>query len=412
MQSKLFFLLFFIFIFSLTLSSNNNTRKLRLAKNILNVQKEKTREDYFQTTLQPVTSNLNVSNTIFSNLLETENEENSNLPLDSLRTLEDVGNSSVPSELLNKLLSIPNVFRYIFVYLSLFELELNLKRTSNEFYHLYEKCVQEEKNLLKECLKNEAMFLQNIKSTRKYFNFFEKRHWSEPDRIEYANVDYFSEALILLPKSIRQVIWFKNLGIEYKYILFKNGHLSILKKCNEEGNFAFVSLENDIAQERFALTLANDYKITLKKTSLVYSSYKAKRFTVHEFQENVRFMECTCLLWTWGGGPSESVYVKLYKIDNITQRMVTNHRTHEKIMIHQPYRDSPRVFLKNLSGYLEGSYFVSLCRFEKQTYGIYGKTVTPDFKQRVKKIKSKDFEHDAEDVLFIFNTDDEQFNFL
>ena len=227
MQSKLFFLLFFIFIFSLTFSSKDKKRKRSTQSNFLNPQ-----EDYFQITFQPIlptTHNLQISDTIVPDLLNTQNVES----------------SAVPSDLLNKLLDNKNVFRYIFAYLSLFELELNFKCTSTTLYDLYEKISREEKDLLKERLKNKTKFLENINCTRQYFDFFEKKHCSNPSRIEYVNVDYFSEDLVLFPKGIRQIICFTFEKIEYKYALFKNGHLSILKKLNKEEYFVFTSLEKD-----------------------------------------------------------------------------------------------------------------------------------------------------------------------
>jgi hypothetical protein len=128
-SKKLFVLLFCFFIFTLTFSSNYKKRKRRAENIILNPQNDNTEEVYSEIiTFQPVTlkSHLPRSNTF---LLKTKNVEN----------------FTIPFEVLNKLLEIPNVFRYIFPYLSLFELELNFKCISTSLYELYEKFLQEEK---------------------------------------------------------------------------------------------------------------------------------------------------------------------------------------------------------------------------------------------------------------------------
>jgi len=231
MQSKLFVLLFLIVIFSLNFASNDTKRKRQPKKNILNPPDKNTQENYLPNTFQPSISDLQKNNTIFSNLLKRkEEEENSNIPFNLLRTQKDTDeSSSVPSELLNKLSKKPNIFRYIFTYLSFCELEFKLKRTSNVFYHSCQKFLQEEKNLLKErLLKNKGEFLESIKNTKVYFDFFEKKHWSNRDETQYTNVDCFSEDLILLPNCIKQINWFDR-TIDWKYVLFKNGHFKLFK---------------------------------------------------------------------------------------------------------------------------------------------------------------------------------------
>jgi len=227
----------------------------------------------------------------------------------------------------------------------------------------------------------------NIKCTRVYFDFFERRRWSKSERIEYANVDYFSEDLVLLPKSIRQIICFTFNKIEYKYVLFKNENLSILKKLNKEGKFVFTSLENDF--KNF--------------DCWVDRHYRTKHFTTHTLEENIRHIQIACLIFT-----KEIVRVDVMLCKNNHFKQYISHiQNHAKINIYQSFGDYPRVFLKNFSGYLslvDG--FVTLWRFKKQDNGIYISTYTNDFKLNVKAIKSKDFEHDAEDVSFIFKTDD------
>ena len=42
--------------------------------------------------------------------------------------------------------------------------------------------------------------------------------------------------------------------------------------------------------------------------------------------------------------------------------------------------------------------------YAKQDNGIYTQILTHGFKKNVQEIKSKDFEHYAEEVLFIFKT--------
>ena len=366
MHSRLLFLLFsFIFIFSLTFSSNYyKKRKRRTKKNIVNPQDPNAQDNCFQIKFQP-SDNFQVSNIIFSDLLKTQN----------------LKNSTVSSDLLsNKLLNIPNIFRYIFAYLSLFELELNFKSTSTSFYHLYAKFLKEEKTLLQECLKNKTKFLENINCPREYFDFFEKRQWNDPSRVEYANVDCFSEDLILFPKSIRQIICSTFQGIEYKYVLFKNGHLSILKKLTSKEYFVFTSLETD------------------------FKNFDDQPFNkANSFQENVRWIEIQGCYGCLDNLPY--LYrVYLHKFDNFIQHFWNSH-DFKKTIVSETYREPfPTLFLKNLSGYLYGDEFVDLWKFEKHDNGIYMERITQNFKTNVKKIKSQDFEHYVEDVPFIFKT--------
>jgi len=231
MQRKLFFMLFFIFIFSCSIKTTfssketeneNETdkKRKRLPKNeFLNttdLQNQNT-QDTFQNILNfvpPSADHLQSSNiekrenrTVAFNFLKSKDEKYFYFGSNLLK-IQEKEIFVVPSNLLNNLLKTSNLFRFIFPYLSLFELELNFKCTSKTFYHLYEKFLQEEKTFLQSCLTNEAKFLKNIKHTRQYFDFFEKRLWNHPERIEYVNVDSYSEHLILLPKSIRQIVSF------------------------------------------------------------------------------------------------------------------------------------------------------------------------------------------------------------
>merc|ERR1712034_211037 len=245
--------------------------------------------------------------------------------------------------------------------------------TSKIFYHLYEKFLQEEKPFLQSCLTNEAKFLKNIKHTRQYFDFFEKRLWNHPERIEYVNVDSYSEHLIFLPKSIRQIFSFTCNNIEYKYVLLKNGHLSILKS-NIEGKFVFTSLKKDFQ------------KLDLNGT-----------FQFELLYENIRWLD------VWGSQNGDQYNIELYKKDNFCQAIRHSLR-YPKILIYPTVRDNPRVFLKNHSGFLEhrGKY-VSLMIFQKtKKDGNYKIIGACKFKQNVKKIDSRDFEHYVEDVQFIF----------
>jgi len=334
MQSKLFFLLFFIFIFSLTFSSTNYKKRKRETKNnILNPSDINAQENY--------------------SLLEMPN----------------------------------NVFSYIFSYLSLFELEFesHFKCTCSKFYQLYEKFLREEKNLLKQCLTNKTKFLENINYTRVYFDFFEKRKWGyceyTPSRIEYANVDCFSEDLILFPKSIRQIIWFTFREIEYKYVLLKNGHLSILKKREKEKSFVFTSLERDFFQ---------------KKTNGL-GKRDTEPFEIHSF-ENIRWIE----IQGWRQG---EYHVYLHKTENFIQ-YIGNDMDNTLAVSEPCHQDSPTVLLKNISGYCACQLKygrVTMCEFKKNDDGIYTEIKGFASVRNVKKIKSKDFEHYAQDVEFILN---------
>jgi len=366
MQSKLFILLCFIFIIFFTFSSTQDKkRKRKPENNILNPQQENMQEDYSQTifpSVVPNTKNIPTSRTNLFDLLKPQNIER----------------STVVHSLLNNILEIPNVFRYIFAYLSLFDIELSFKFTSTKFHHLYEKFSQEEKLLLKERLTNKTKFLENINCTRVYFDFFEKRHWNNPTRIEYVNVDSFSEDLVLFPKSIRQIICFKVQEIDYKYVLFKNRHLSILNKLNNNGPFVFT--ENDVV-----------YKNMLCNEAL------------HSFQDNIQWVEIQSYPVDYTS-PSHT-YVFLHKTDNFTQ-CISHQKDHPKTMfISDPFREpNSKLLLKNFSGFLHGDEYVNLWRFEKQSNGIYKMKLDHGFQKNVKKIKSKDFEHYAEEVLFIFKT--------
>jgi len=190
MQRKLFFWLFFIFIFS-SKESNVTTKRKRLLKNFqnhTNTQTQNSSQNEINSFVPFTTENLHGSNTktpessVSFNLLKKEDDKyfyfHSNLlnqtdkiSFDFLKRREG-RRYTIPSDLLNKLLENSNVFRFIFSYLSLFELELNFKYTSKTFYHLYEKILQEEKILLQSYLINEKLFLENINYTRQYFDFF------------------------------------------------------------------------------------------------------------------------------------------------------------------------------------------------------------------------------------------------
>jgi len=393
MQRKLLFLLFLTFIFSgtkTTFSSteNKNKKRKRLLKNEFlnteNLQKQNT-QDSFQNALNfvPPSTNIiqcsNIQNqeSVF-NLLKSKDETYFYFHSNLLKTPVEV-RSNDPSDLLNKLLEISNTFRFIFPYLSLFELELDIKCISKKFYDLYEKFLQEEKTFLQSCLKKEEIFLANINYTRQYFDFFEKRLWNGPKRIEYANVDYFDENLTLLPKSIRQMISFKFNNIQYKYVLFKNGHLSILKQ-NIGGKFVWTSLENDFEAH---------YPFQKETFKLDFS-----------FQENIRWLD----IWNVETTSITGYVIGLCKNNNFRQA-IWHSETHQKIRIYRPVRKNKRVFLKNLSGYVEFCSSVMFVEeFEKQNDGIY-KTKSYDlFKPNIKEIKSQDFEHYVGDLQFIFKT--------
>jgi len=249
--------------------------------------------------------------------------------------------------------------------------------------------LQKEKNLLKEHLKNEMYFLENINHTREYYDFFEKRKWINPNRIEYANVDCFSENLFLFPKGIRQIICFTLKKIEYQYVVFKNGHLSILKKQKEEKYLSFTSFENDF--QHFEHNIRFDYI----NQSLKFFS----------FQHSVRWIE----FYNYLRDGSE-YHIYLHKTDNFKQH-IGHYHDHEKICISEPFHDQfpLRFLLKNISGFLFFCSYdaktVSLIQFEKYNQGIYREHFTQIFQTNVKAIQSKEFEHYADDVIFTFKTD-------
>jgi len=209
--------------------------------------------------------------------------------------------------------------------------------------------------------------------------FFEKRLWNGPERIEYVNVDFFFENLILLPKSIRQIISFKFNDIYYKYVLFKNGHLSILKQ-NIEGKFVFTSLKKEFRK--------------------IHHCFRDKFFRLDSFQENCRFLDVPELF-------GKEIFIHIYKNGNYHQ-FIRHDENQPKLIVTGLLPGYPKIFLKNFSGFLNHSNTnVSLWKFEKQKNGIYKKVCFPLFKQNIKKIKSQDFEHYSEDVQFIFKTNED-----
>jgi len=343
MQCKLFFFVFFIFSFITTTFSakENNNNEIN--------QKRKHLANNLQTLQTPI-------NTF--NLLNPHAKKKS-------------------TDLLNKLLEHSNIFRFIFPYLSLFELDLNFKFTSKTFYRLCEKILQEEKTILQSYFTNKKVFLENINYNRQYFDFFEKRVWKNPERIEYVNVDFcFENLTLLLPKSIKQMISFKDGNdIKYKYVLFKNGHLSILKQ-NLEGKFVFTCLQNDF-----------------KKIHTLDDKY----FRLDSFQENCQFLI--------GREFPAEIFIQIYKNDHSNQ-YIRHAKNHLKLIVNPPVSCVPKVFLKNFSGFLnQYNTSVKVTKFEKQDNGIYTRNVIRPFKRNVKEIKSKDFEHYAQDVQFILNED-------
>ena len=418
MESKLYFFLFFIFILSLTLSSDekeDKTQKFQPKTNILNLH-DKNLHDDFQNTLnfvQPNADNLQSSNTPnvkiythFSDLLQTKDAENAKIPSDLLKTRE-TENPNIPVDLLNthedaessngscELLNIkPHLFRYIFAYLSFFELEFNFKCVSTKIYNLYENFLQEEKNLLtKEHLSNKVSFLANLNYLRVYFDFFEKRVWTWPDRIEYANVDSFSKNLILFPKIIRQIVCFQFNKIEYKYVLFKDGHLSIFKKLNKEENFVFTSLENDFANFDSHSSTSFD-----------------KKYKLHSFQENIRWMEFHDISYEYHCTYFK-IGVNLHKTNNFKQTIVHDEFFQKILICALSHKEGQKVFLKDITGFLqlEDNGTVTLFRLVKQKNEINSLRKLSNFMMNVKEIKSNDFEHYANnfqtfprDVLFIF----------
>jgi len=370
MSSKLYFLLFCIFIFFFTITTFSSTKETNATNDF---QSQNTQQDgEFPNKLNSISFK---ENNVPNSSLESSNILNANNSIISF-DLSKIQEEESPSGLLNKLLKYPNLFQFIFPYLSLFELELNLKCISTFFYHLYEKFLQEEKNFLQSCLRNKEIFLEeNIKHTRTYFDFFEKRFYGLPERIEFANVDYFSDDLVLLPKSIRQMISFKfdSSNNQYKYVVFKDGHLSILKQNMPGGNFIFTSLENDFQFEPSSLN--TDY-----------------------FQENVRRVN---LIFDLRGS---SYNISLYKKENLQQTIWHSESPSSKMIIHKPFVGNSVVFLKNMSGFLQQiGEVVTLVRFRKVGNALYRHTSTCRyFKLNVKEIKSKDFEHYAEEAQFIF----------
>jgi hypothetical protein len=117
-------------------------------------------------------------------------------------------------------------------------------------------------------------------------------------------------------------------------------------------------------------------------------------------QESVRWIEISSYLMQ-----PLKYFVCLHKPNNVIQNF-WHMQDHEKIIIFEPCRQSyPTLFLKNISGFLQaGDDYVNLWRFEKNNNGIYMQKFTPGFKRNVKEIKSKDFEHNADEVVCIFKT--------
>ena len=391
MQRKLFYLSVFIFLFSFitttfsTKENKTNTKRKRLFKNLQNHKTQDNSQNELNSFVSRTTDNLQS--------LNIQNRETSNVSFNLLKSKDDKyfyfhsnllntqDEQTFSFDLLNKLLETKksNVFRFIFSYLSLFELELNFKCISKTFYHLYEKILQEEKTFLQPCLKNEKVFLENTNYTRQYFDFFENRLWNDPERIEYANVDCFFENLVLLPKNIKQIISFKFVNVQYKYVLCKNGHLSILKQ-NMHGNFLFTSLEKDF--EKFNSPF-----------------YKLSSYSLDSLQENCRFI----YVREFRRG---EIYIHLYKNDNLSQS-IRHVENYSKLLVTGPVPSNSKVFLKNFTGFLHHHRdfaSVNLWKFEKQNNGIYKRSYIFVFKQNVKEIKSKDFEHYAQDVQFILKT--------
>lgn len=149
-----------------------------------------------------------------------------------------------------------------------------------------------------------------------------------------------------------------------------------------------------LGEQKFILTSLE------KHFQAIYSPYLHETFKLDNtlnFQENIRWLD------SWG---FDSRYnIDLYKNNNLSQA-IRHSPNHPKILTYCSVRENTRVFLKNLSGYLEHcGTRVDLWKFnKKQNNGIYEKIYHPKFKLNVKKIKSQDFEHYAEDVEFIFKT--------
>jgi len=406
-QLLVFFFLFFIIIFSgLTFSSKekeHKKRKRRQNYNIVDPHRQNSLDRFLNTFdfIQPNASSntQNVETQFnFSDLLKTKEETNFNVPSNLLKA-QETQNSDIHIDLskiyknaessCNLLDLNPNLFRHILAYLSLFELELNFKCASTQVYNLYEKFLKQEKQILTEMLKNESIFLKNINCTRVYFDFFEKRFWNEPDRIEYANVDSFSSNLIIFPKSIRQIVWFKYNEVEYKYVLFKNGDVSILQKIKKKENFVFAYLENDKSPTMTCNLSQN--KIFKKLEDIRWMNFiESKCHSRNRKTTNACF----------------EVRVDLYTTDNFTKNIWHNLAHHQNIMISEiSFQTTPIVFFKNITGCvkLESDGSLRFWKFEKQKNGKYSEISSlGHFQQDIKEIKSQDFEHYAHDVSFIF----------
>jgi len=238
--------------------------------------------------------------------------------------------------------------------------------------------------------KNKLNFFKNrLNYTRIYFNFFEKRLWSNPDRIEYVNVDSFSTNLVLFPKSIRQIVRFKYQQNEYQYILFKDGQLSILKKIDaEEGKFFFTSLKNDYTR---LPALNSEYNLARTPGKAITESVRWMNFYT---EDKIPCTDSTVL---------NQVCVDLYKTHNFEQTICHN-QVHQKIMISETSQIlCPMLILKNNTGFLKLVFDgVKLWRFEKQRDGKYTQCYDFWFKPGVKEIQSKDYEHYAHEVKFLF----------
>jgi hypothetical protein len=144
-------------------------------------------------------------------------------------------------------------FRNLISYLNVYDLELKFKILSKRTLHLYTKFLREEKNNLKDHLTNPDLFAQKIKELKIYYNFFEKifsRISLKVNLVEYVKVDKFCSNLCLLPKTIRQILLFKVKETLYKFIVFQNGDLLILKK-HETKNQNYIFFDNIPKLETF-----------------------------------------------------------------------------------------------------------------------------------------------------------------
>jgi hypothetical protein len=186
--------------------------------------------------------------------------------------------------------------------------------------------------------------------------------------------------LVLLPKSIRQIIFFEFDNIQYKYVLFKDGHLSILKQNNIGGKFVCTSVKKDF--ELFDSPFRGSQPRYPLDSSL---------------QENCRFLDVREF-------QGEEIFIHIYKNDHFSQ-CIWHFKNHHKFFVNRHVLEFPKIILKNLSGFLEHIRTgVNLWKFEKQNHGVYKKSFIHLFKQNVKKITSNDFEHyetSPRDVLFI-----------